>query len=466
MFDPIAGQWIDNGQHLTLGCCKEFLALNRRLGLEGCFSRYDSIPFVQHDGRRWDLAANSFLPPSWQFAPAFMRIPFLPFGERLKTAYLLRKLDCLARNRLKGNANDGTTAPSGSSSTEQMSERTDFHFGEWLISQHVSRKAIECFWEPLIYSALSETPELASFQAVLKVVRDGLFLGGQAMSVYLPTQPLRSLYHDRLVQELERLGGRLHLLNRVVRLHWDYRIDTENSGQDAASIPRIESLELADGSTRQFDAYILAVPVYRTRDILDASDLSEFAEQLELGRFEPGAITTVHLWLNRPLLPKNKPFAALLGGPGQFLVCHRERRQDESSLAFPVDSRGVYHTVVISASHRLLPDEELTSHGSLQLIGRVVEQLQSSFSKVKFERRKTADRPSQPDASIELRHARVTTFFDAVFSPSPKVYCNRPSQETPFSNLAFAGDWTQTDWPSTLEGAVLSGQKAVATIND
>jgi zeta-carotene desaturase len=33
----------------------------------------------------------------------------------------------------------------------------------------------------------------------------------------------------------------------------------------------------------------------------------------------------------------------------------------------------------------------------------------------------------------------------------------RPGQVTPVPNLFLAGDWTDTGWPSTMEGAVRSG---------
>ncbi len=36
----------------------------------------------------------------------------------------------------------------------------------------------------------------------------------------------------------------------------------------------------------------------------------------------------------------------------------------------------------------------------------------------------------------------------------------RPGQEIGVENLYFAGDWTQTGWPATMEGAVRSGYLA------
>ena len=51
-----------------------------------------------------------------------------------------------------------------------------------------------------------------------------------------------------------------------------------------------------------------------------------------------------------------------------------------------------------------------------------------------------------------------------MFSGSPEVERLRPPQKTAISNLALAGDWTQTGWPATMEGAVRSGYLAAEAI--
>ncbi len=56
--------------------------------------------------------------------------------------------------------------------------------------------------------------------------------------------------------------------------------------------------------------------------------------------------------------------------------------------------------------------------------------------------------------------ATVIKEVNATFSPEPGVDRRRPEQKTPIGNLFLAGDWTQTGWPSTMEGAVRSGYLA------
>jgi uncharacterized protein with NAD-binding domain and iron-sulfur cluster len=63
------------------------------------------------------------------------------------------------------------------------------------------------------------------------------------------------------------------------------------------------------------------------------------------------------------------------------------------------------------------------------------------------------------------RRARVELFLAtrehaATFRASPGVNALRPGPLTPVRGLLLAGAWTDTGWPATLEGAVLSGHAA------
>ena len=52
----------------------------------------------------------------------------------------------------------------------------------------------------------------------------------------------------------------------------------------------------------------------------------------------------------------------------------------------------------------------------------------------------------------------------ATFSPQPGVDRWRPQQQTKIPALFFAGDWTATSWPATMEGAVRSGYLAAEAV--
>ena len=60
--------------------------------------------------------------------------------------------------------------------------------------------------------------------------------------------------------------------------------------------------------------------------------------------------------------------------------------------------------------------------------------------------------------------ATVIKEIHATFSPAPGVDQWRPVQKSPIGGLYFAGDWTRTGWPATMEGAVRSGYLAAEAV--
>jgi zeta-carotene desaturase len=57
-----------------------------------------------------------------------------------------------------------------------------------------------------------------------------------------------------------------------------------------------------------------------------------------------------------------------------------------------------------------------------------------------------------------LKEARAT------FSVTPGLEASRPAQATGIPGLFLAGDWTRTDWPSTMESAARSGRLAAGAV--
>jgi uncharacterized protein with NAD-binding domain and iron-sulfur cluster len=68
--------------------------------------------------------------------------------------------------------------------------------------------------------------------------------------------------------------------------------------------------------------------------------------------------------------------------------------------------------------------------------------------------------PRARDAKIET--FLVTREHAATFRAVPGVQALRPPVATGVPGLLLAGNWTDTGWPATLEGAVLSGHTAAA----
>jgi zeta-carotene desaturase len=71
--------------------------------------------------------------------------------------------------------------------------------------------------------------------------------------------------------------------------------------------------------------------------------------------------------------------------------------------------------------------------------------------------------PKVREAKLEKAH--VVKEVRATYSAAPGLEQLRPGNPTRFPNLFLAGDWTQSGWPATMEGAVRSGYLAAEAVS-
>lgn len=70
-----------------------------------------------------------------------------------------------------------------------------------------------------------------------------------------------------------------------------------------------------------------------------------------------------------------------------------------------------------------------------------------------------------PDASdARVLHSHVVKMPKSTFAQRPGTSGVRPPQRTSVQGLALAGDWTRTDWTTTMEGACQSAARAVEVL--
>ena len=291
--------------------------------------------------------------------------------------------------------------------------------GEWLRGQGQSERALQRFWAPILTSALSESLDRASTAAARQVFRDGFLAHRRAYELEIPRAPLGEICDRRVAEWLGKRGVAIHLSTRVEGI--------EGTAENAVSI------RLADKSERPFDFFVAAVPWGRVKSLLPAAMLDKIPGLESVDQIAPAPITAVHLWFDRPITAL--PHAVLVGRLGQWVF----HRSGESGSGRSAD----YYQVVISASHGL------KGRKREEVVAEVCSELGAIW-------------PAARDA--ELLRWRMVTEPAAVFSMRPGVERLRPAQRTPIANLALAGDWTDTGWPATMEGAVRSGYLAVEAI--
>lgn len=402
--DQQTGRTIDNCQHVTMGCCTNFRHFAESLGFVDLFEVQRELYFVaplNHAGRAKKAPAiirfgASRLPCPGHLGPALLRMPWFNLQEKLQIATAMRAL------------------------MRTGSDAEDCSFGDWLSRHGQTEKVQRQFWHLTLVSALSESLDRIGLRHARKVFVDGFLANRTGWEVAIPSAPLDEIYQSRVLDRLQKTGVDVQLQCGVKRLIMD----------DS----RVSAVELRSGEIVAADHFILAVPHYLATSLLPDSLRTETSIQ-NIDRLESAAISSVHLWFDKPLT--NLPHAVFVDRLSQWMF---NRSSASGSDAQTSES---CLQVVISASHNL---EESSSE-------EIIRQVDAELREV------------WPEHSDSKRiHGRLITEHRAVFSPLSNVDELRPVQQSSIRNLQLAGDWTLTGWPSTMEGAVRSGYMAAGNI--
>jgi zeta-carotene desaturase len=296
---------------------------------------------------------------------------------------------------------------------------------EWLRRRHQTKGAIERFWRVVLVSALDEELEKTDARYGIDVFWRAFLSNRTGYRMGIPTVPLAELY-DGCKSAIEQKGGEVNLRATARQLQ------IENDVVTAA---------LFDASREErADAFILAVPHTAVAALLPDETMRKGSVFRNLAMLKTAPITGVHLWLDREVM--TEPFITLLDTTTQWIF-NKTALYGALSGAGKDSGKGQYLQLVVSASYSLLqkPRQEI--------IDLCLKEVRQAL-------------PAARDAN--LIKATVIKEAAATFSPEPGVDRWRPKQETTVQNLFLAGDWTDTGWPATMEGAVRSGYLAAEAV--
>ena len=77
-----------------------------------------------------------------------------------------------------------------------------------------TKRAVEHFWKPVLFSALNEDPDRISVRYAAKVFREAFLFSAEAGRMGVPRVPLSEMY-GRVAAAIERAGGKVHLRSTV-----------------------------------------------------------------------------------------------------------------------------------------------------------------------------------------------------------------------------------------------------------
>jgi squalene-associated FAD-dependent desaturase len=409
--DPGTGEVLDNCQHVSMGCCTNLSHFCQTIGAGDCFQRETELTFIGPTGRSTVMRASR-LPAPLHLFPSLASLHWMTWGERLQ---LLRGLSKLLRT------------PTESLRGQRLSD--------WLDQAGQSERVRTGFWHLVLVSALSETLDRIDAAYARKVLLDGFARNRSGWEVLIPTVSLTELYDRYAASWLTAQGVSIERNCGVESIRGD--------GQ------RVTEITTRSGETIEVQDLIAAVPPYRLLPLMEAGDLvrrddSEFSRYwTRLEQMETAPIASVHLWFDRPLTELRH--AVLVDRLGQWMFNRSITAQPPKQQVAEPSPGNVpwYCQVVISASR----DVEALGHEAT--IQAVANELRAIWREAR-------------DAN--LLRGRVVVERRAVFSVTPGIDAIRPAQQSPIPNLQLAGDWTQTGWPATMEGAVRSGYLAAENV--
>jgi len=289
-------------------------------------------------------------------------------------------------------------------SNSGVEERSE-SFGDWLRKRGASEKSIAKLWNQIIIPTLNASVDEVS-------VKMGLMI-------------LKRVLLDKRGGRLGRLDGSLAKIGRSA-----VEFIESKGGQVRTSHPveRVEKddgeyvVRLSDGEEISSEAVLSAVPAHALKKILSDSLLDNFSHPF--WELEWNSIINVHLFFDEKVM-EEAFFGFLEGTAGWVFNVSKGSEESGKHVCLTISDPGELED--------LEPDE-------------LVEKVRADLSS-----------PLPAINEAELLDSVALYQPKATFKAAPESKTLRPPQNPREKGLFLAGDWTDTGWPATMEGAVRSG---------
>lgn len=281
----------------------------------------------------------------------------------------------------------------------------------WLKRHHQTDEAIDNLWNLIVLPTLNDDVRNTSADMTLMVFQESLLNNPKDATIGYARTGLTSLNGEPAERYVEEAGAQIILSRSIDKIK--------------VSDNKVTGVEMGNGQVIEADAYISALPFTTLLNTLPQR-ISSSPFFKSLSNLSTSPIVGIHLWYDSPIMDQD--FIVFLDSPVQFVF--------NKSLIQQSNGRGQY--VCISLS------------GAWQYIDRPKKDLIDVFT-TEMKRLFPRAREAILERSLVIKEKQAT------FRSAPGARKHRPTQSTPLSNLFLAGEWTDTDWPSTMESAVRSG---------
>ncbi len=406
--DSKTGLALDNGQHVIVGRCTEFIAFLERLGIRDRWFLQErlQIPVLTRNGKRGELAASR-LPSPLHLLPSFLAYPHLSLSDKLRALWGMARAKFVDRNDPK---------------------LEDMTFYQWLRDTGQSERAINNLWNLVVEPTLNDNVREVSAAMGLMIVQEGMLSGANSGNLGYARGGLLPSIGEPARRMLEERGATLALGDAVRRL----AVSPEPGGEGEWG--SVAAVELASGRRIVGREFVSALPFSALLRLLppEVAGLEFFNR---MGRLEWSPIVNLHVLYDRPVM--SLPLCAFVDSPLQWVF-------NRNAMAGDPPGGGQQVTISVSAAWDFM---DLSRE---ELVRWFLAEMAEAF-------------PAAGEAGV--LDVSVVKQREATFRCLPGASRLRPGPITPLSNLFLAGEWTNTGWPSTMEGAVRSGREAARTVS-
>ncbi len=297
-------------------------------------------------------------------------------------------------------------------SSDRLKKMTIAH---WLDECQQTQDIREFLWRPLSLSILNTPLESGSAYLLLKALQRSFLGSYRKAGLGIPQTWLSEIFADPAEKFITQAGGEIFYLHPV---------------QEIQEISYHKWRVLTPKKTFEVPWVISAIPPHGLSGIIANSGLPELSLlKRNLDSFEYHPIITINIFCQKSL--KFDFPILLISSPIHWI--------------FPHPQSATSYAVVISAA------EQWVNSDREEIIEMVVKEFKKYFG-------------IDLQKDNQLLTYKIVKEKRATIAQTPHSLAWRPATRTELRHFYLAGDWTATGLPATIEGAVLSGKKAVEAI--
>jgi predicted NAD/FAD-dependent oxidoreductase len=285
----------------------------------------------------------------------------------------------------------------------------------WLRGIGQSECARAHVWTPLCRFLLGDDVGTVSAAALLSTLMRCFLSSRQHSQLAIPLRSMEQLLRQPLRDALIGMG---------------VSITTGYADRLNFNLHGVTGLHLKGKDTLTADWYIVALPYQNVLPLLPERLLARYAYFQHIGELSDSPAAVVHQWIDLPIA---SPRLLLLAGQIFHWICLKPTNRQQTRVSCVMTGR--------SGLDR--SDEDL-------------------FQAAREDLRRALPELSQ---ARQITHRIVRRPWGCL-SMKPGTTAHRPLQRSPLSNLLLAGEWTDTGLPSTVESAIVSGNRCAQTIVD